>query len=125
MNVDDQIIRDAVRREDERMELALEDDLPITELIISGFRGRQRWLTIFPMLVSLAYTVLLIWCAYEFFQSETTKHQIAWATGFLGAGLSICTTKIWIWGEWRRLAITREIKRLELRVAELGDRLGD
>lgn len=120
----DDLIRDALRREEERIEATLDDDLQITELIVRSFRGRQRWLTIFPMLLSLVYSAILFWSAYEFFQTENVKHQIAWATLFTGMGMSIIATKIWIWGEWRRAALTRELKRLELRVVELSERLG-
>lgn len=119
----DDLIRDALRREEKRIEATMEDDLQITELIVRSFRGRQRWLTIFPMLLSLVYSAILFWSAYEFFQTESVKHQIAWATLFTGMGMSIIATKIWIWGEWRRAALTRELKRLELRVVELSERL--
>ena len=118
----DQLIRNAVRDEDQRVNEMVRDDYDVTEQIVQSFRGRHRWLTIFPMFLSLVYTGLLVWCVIEFFDSESTKHQIAWASGFLAAAMSVGLTKIWIWGEWRRQSMMREVKRLELRVGALCDR---
>lgn len=118
----DELIRDTLRQEDEQI-AALLNNRPLTEDIVQSFRGHRRWLTIFPIILSLIYTALLVWCAYEFFQAETTKLQIAWATGVVCCGLSICTTKICVWGEWRRNSVIREVKRLELAVTELAKRL--
>lgn len=115
----DALIRDAVRQEEASIDAAV-FDRPLTEDIVQSFRGRRRWMTVFPTLLSLVYTALGVWCGYEFFQEPTTKLQLAWATGVLCCALSICTTKILIWGEWRRNSVLREIKRLELRVSELS-----
>ena len=115
----DALIQAALRQEEATVQSFL-NDRPLTEDIIQGFRGRRRWMTIFPMMLSLAYTALLVWCGYEFFQEETTRLQIAWATGFVCCALSICTTKVWVWGEWRRNSVLREIKRLELKLDQLA-----
>lgn len=121
----DRLIRAAVRDEDRRVEALLDETSDLPETIIQSFRGRARWLTLASVFMGLVYTGLLVWCAVEFFDSDTTKHQIGWATGFLASAISIGLTKIWIWGEWRRQSVMREIKRLELRVGALCDRLGD
>ena len=115
----DALIRDAVRQEEQGADVLLSDK-PVFEDILQSFRGRRRWMTIFPILLSLVYLALGVWCGYEFFQEPTTKLQIAWATGVVCCAMSICTTKVWIWGEWRRNSVLREIKRLELRVSELS-----
>ncbi|TWT30408.1 hypothetical protein KOR34_49670 [Posidoniimonas corsicana] len=115
----DALIRDAVRQEEESIDAFL-GDRPLTEDLLQSFRGRRRWMTIFPMLLSLLYLALGVWCGYEFFQEPTTKIQIAWATGLLCCAMSICTTKVWIWGEWRRNSVIREVKRLELKIDKLA-----
>lgn len=119
----DDDLRAAVSRFDAELAREPSEDPLMTEVILRSFRGRRRWLTIFPILLSLVYTGLLVWCAYEFFQQESTKYQIAWAVGFLACAQAIGLVKVWVWGEWRRQSTLREIKRLELRVGELCDRL--
>lgn len=123
----DPLTDDDLRKSLEKTDSALlehaEDDPLMTEVIVKSFRGRKRWLTLFPFLLSLVYTGLMIWCGYEFFRQDSTKYQIAWAAGFLACVGSIGLTKVWVWGEWRRQSLMREIKRLDLRVGELCDRL--
>lgn len=125
MNEDpDKLIRDAILKEEGELAHSLSDDQPITEMIIQNFRGRRLWLTLFPIGLSLLYAGLMVWSGYQFFESETTQSQIAWATGFLVFAISVGLTKIWIWGEWNRYSLVREIKRLELAIADLNKRLG-
>lgn len=122
-STDDDDLRTAISRFDAELAREASEDPLMTEVILRSFRGRRRWLMLLPMFISLVYTALLVWCGYQFFQEETTKYQIAWAAGFLACAISIGLVKIWVWGEWRRQSTLREIKRLELRVGELCDRL--
>jgi hypothetical protein len=66
---------------------------------------------------------LAVFAAYRFFQAEATQAMIAWATGFLWFSLWVAMLKIWFWMEMQRLPIMREIKRLELKIAELSRQL--
>jgi uncharacterized membrane protein YciS (DUF1049 family) len=49
--------------------------------------------------------------------------MIGWATGFVWCALFIMMVKIWYWLDLNRNAVTREIKRLELQVAQLSRRV--
>ena len=124
MSDSDAQIREAVRNHDNELTFALQDEASFMEVIVQSFRGRRRWLSIFPFIQSLIYTGLMFWCGYEFFGAETTKHQIAWASGFLVCAIAVGLIKIWIWGEWQRNSLAREIKRLEIAVVDLGRRVG-
>jgi hypothetical protein len=46
--------------------------------------------------------------------------MIAWATCFLWFALWVAMLKMWFWLEMQRFFVTREIKRLELQVANLS-----
>ena len=50
--------------------------------------------------------------------------MIAWATGFLWGVMWIVRLKIWFYVEVNKNSITREIKRLELQLANLSRQLG-
>ncbi len=117
-----ELLREALRQEESERAGSLGDDQPITEMIIQNFRGRRLWLTLFPIGLSLLYTGLGVWCGYKFFQAEATRSQLAWMAGFLVFAMSVGLTKIWIWGEWNRYSLIREIKRLELAIVDIKKR---
>jgi hypothetical protein len=70
-------------------------------------------------IVSMA---LAIWCLVAFFEAETTKDQIMYATGFLMFNMWVGGLKIFAWQMIHRNSLKREIKRLELRIAQLADK---
>jgi hypothetical protein len=123
MNSIDDKIREALRREDaELLKLSLEDS-SLHDVLIESFRGKHRWLNVMAVVWTFVFVALAVVAAYQFFQAEDTQAMIAWATAFLWFGLWVAMIKIWFWMEMQRHPITREIKRLELRIAELSREL--
>ena len=84
------------------------------------FRGTWWWVAIFVTIESIVFTVLIVLAAIEFFQTDDTKWQIFYATSVLLMAMLLVLVKLWGWGQMNRNAIQREIKRLELRIVELG-----
>ena len=72
---------------------------------------------------SLACGVFAVVSAVYFFQAEGMREMIAWAAGFGFGLISVTAGRIWFWLLFHRNAVTREIKRVELQVARLSDRL--
>jgi len=120
----DEQIRETLCREDAELLDRYRGDPPLHEMLIETFHGRWRWLVIlmFPMLTVAA--MLLLVCAYQFFHADTTRAMIAWSTGFIWCALFVLMLKVWYSLELNRNSVTREIKRLELQVAQLSRRLG-
>jgi hypothetical protein len=75
-------------------------------------------LTWFWFLVILA---LVIYSVIKYFQSEQPKDLIFYATLFIIAIQFVVLMKIFAWQFIHRNSIEREIKRLELRIAELSE----
>jgi len=81
----------------------------------------------------LASTAILVWgavtlffalaafSAFQFFQADRTKEQIMYATMFILGTQGIGLMKAFAWDMVHRHNIKREIKHLELRVAELSE----
>ena len=68
----------------------------------------------------LACAVFAVVSIVEFFQSESTKEQIAWAGGF-GLGLiAVSFSRLWFWLLFHRNAVVREVRRVEWQVARLA-----
>ncbi|MBU0617033.1 MAG: hypothetical protein KKI02_04900 [Planctomycetes bacterium] len=86
------------------------------------YRGKLRWLAIFVTIETVVFMVLLVLAAIEFFQADDTKWQILYATCVLLLAGLLLLVKLWGWMQMNRYSIQREIKRLELRILELGDR---
>ncbi len=89
------------------------------------YRGKMRWMAILATVESVVFMVLIVLAAVEFFQAEDTKWQIFYATGVLLLAGLLLLVKLWGWGQMNRYSIQREIKRLELRILELGEQKRD
>ncbi len=85
------------------------------------YRGKMRWMAIVATIYSVVLPVLMVLAAIEFFQADETKWQICYATSVLLLAGLLLLVKLWGWGQLNRYAIQREIKRLELRILELGE----
>ena len=84
------------------------------------YRGKLRWMAIFATIESIAGLVLIVLAAVEFFQTDDTRWQIFYATAILLLAMLLLLIKLWGWMQMNRNSIQREIKRLELRILELG-----
>ena len=68
---------------------------------------------------SLIFLAIAIFSAIQFFRTNQIKFQIMYAAIFICCIQVIILAKIVCWQTMHRNRITREIKRLELRIAEL------
>lgn len=120
----DNDVKDALQRNgggDSRGDVNVGSDPGLFALIADSFRGRMRWLTAITWGMTLVMFVLSVLAAVWFFQAETTRSMIMFATVFLYCSIAVGLLKIWGWMEIERHAVTREIKRLELRIAQLQE----
>ena len=119
----DKSIRAALAAEDRELfeEYSLEQSL--WEMIADSFKGRNRWLKTGMNLNILVFTVLAVITAIQFFNAETTRGMIGWSTGFIVSCLGTMMMKSWWWAQMDKNAIKREIKRMELQIARLANRL--
>ena len=92
------------------------DDPGIIEMAISNFRGRQRFVSIASILITLAMIAGMIWCAVGFFHAAEVREMILFAVGFLFLSGAVAMLKLWFWLMMIRYSIARELKRLELQV---------
>jgi len=90
-----------------------------------AFSKKMRWVIVncyawfFVLLVPIIISVI------QFFKTDQTKSQIMYAAIFVCCTLSICFLKVLWWVMLVRHSIKREIKRLELRVAELAQKFDE
>ncbi|MHC4912001.1 MAG: DUF6768 family protein [Planctomycetota bacterium] len=85
------------------------------------FKKTQLWAVILVFVHFFFFLSLAVLCGILFLISETTKYQIMYAAFFICCLLIAYLIKIFAWVMASRNRISREIKRLELRIAELAE----
>ena len=117
---------------DERIRSALEDqgsevdELKLEEKGLFGmlFRvftgGLARWAA-FAMVLTLVFVGLTVWCGYEFFTAATVDDRVFWGILAAVAFHAVSMFKFWFFMEMNRHSVTREVKRVEIALARLGD----
>ena len=117
----DQTIREALLAENDEW---LNDlDPAMHETIIELFRGKNWWLAAYGFFITLLLLVVAVFSAWNFFQAESTRELVGWATGFLFCATSIGMIKIWYFIEMGKNSVTREIKRFELQLARVASQI--
>jgi hypothetical protein len=87
------------------------------------FHTRNKLLTGLAFIYTFAFFGLAVWCAISFFNSTEIKHMLAWGFAFTFCMTAVGMLKMWFWLEMQRIAVTREVKRVELLTAKLLERL--
>jgi hypothetical protein len=92
--------------------------------IVRDFYSRRLWTSVVAVWgMGILYGTLAVYSALHFFRTDQTRGQIMYATLFLVGVLGIDLMKTFAWQMAHRHNLKRDIKRLELRVAELGESL--
>lgn len=108
---------DRVRR---AMQSGRSDDPPRALDRLGGLlHAHARFLLVVGWIKMVIFVVIAVASAIMFFRAPDTREQIAWASLFVLMGTSMGIMAVLSWIELHRLALMREIKRLELQVARL------
>ncbi len=119
----DEKIREALQQEDSELLEHYRNEQSIPRMVIDSFRSRHRWLAVWVFTVGTVFSVLGFVAAYQFFHAESAREMTAWATGFVVCAIVIAMIKVGYWMELNKNSLAREIKRLELELANLSRRL--
>lgn len=71
----------------------------------------------------MVFIALAVFSAVQFFKTDEIKWQLVYAVLFIVGVHGVALMKIFAWQMIHRHSIKRDIKRLELRVAELSEAL--
>ena len=92
--------------------------------IVRDFYTRNHLSSIIlAWVVGGGFVALAIYSALHFFQTDQIKLQLLYAALFLWGVHEFGVIRIFVWQMAHRHNVKREIKRLELRVAELSEAL--
>ncbi|MFC1513830.1 DUF6768 family protein [candidate division KSB1 bacterium] len=85
------------------------------------FSKQVRWVAITFFALVFVALVPLTFSGFQFFRVEETQMQILYAAVFTCSWLTICILEIWAMVIVQKNSLRREIKRLELCIAELNE----
>lgn len=122
MNLDDKI-KQALTADSEQVAQLLNTDTGMYDRIFDVFRGNMRFWNMFAFLLSIIIAGFMFWSGYHFFTSQSADDKLYWGALLLIFWTGTLGLKIWFWLEMNRHATSREIKRLELVVAQLAAKL--
>ena len=86
---------------------------------MKGPLGGWTTLTFFMSFLLAGFMFLAVW---KMFNVEGIRELILWTAGALAALIALGFTKQWIFERMNFIALLRELKRLELRIARIEDR---
>ena len=121
--IDDKI-RQALAAEDAELYARFAEP-SLLEQGLELLQSRNRWMTALVMIAMTIFLVIGFYSLWRFFAAQEMKALLSWAIGFGSCMAAVSMMKIWAWMEMEKNNVVREIKRLELQVARLTQRLGD
>ncbi len=124
MNELDDTIRSALKSQAQHGAIDPDREPPMRTQIAETFRGRFRWLAWLAVFYRIVFLVFAVIAAIQFFRVDGTRELIAYATLFLICVVASAFIKLWYWMLLIKNSVIREIKRLELQIAELTQDLG-
>lgn len=95
----------------------------IRSMVSDFYSRRMFWTSLGIWVVGLVFFVGAIIAAVKFFGADQNRDQILYATAFLTFVILLTTVKSFAWQVVHRNSLAREIKRLEIRIAELAKSL--
>ncbi|MEN8145415.1 MAG: DUF6768 family protein [Gemmatimonadota bacterium] len=118
----DVLIREALGQEDAELFEQLGEQ-SLLQKQIQVFRSQSAWMTAGMLIVGIAFMALGIYAAIRLYHAPDMREMIIWLAVFFFSYTTILGMKLWDWMEIERASVTREIKRLELRIAQLASAL--
>ncbi len=123
MNIDQQIkqaLSDEVK--DIKHNNDVIDGNPFKQMKAS-FSGQMGWMYKMVMLFSVLFAIGMIYCGFQFYHAQETKALIGWGIGIIVLALFTQISKMWYWTEMGHNRVIREVKILELQIAQMSEKL--
>ena len=113
---------------DDKLKRALENGKPIEfdreeslrQMMVQTFRSRLRWMVVFLWVEGIAVCVAAVWAGVGLYRAQETKPVVVYATVLIISAIFFVLVKVVGWQWMSKYSLMREIKRLELQIAELA-----
>ena len=118
----DELIKEALTEEESKFYDNL-DEQNVFQMLGGLFQGKNKWIILLMNIALLIVFGLLVYSVIQFFNAELTNELIKWSLAIVVGLLIISFLKMFIWMQMDKNSIKRELKRLELQVANLSSKL--
>lgn len=119
----ERVVRQALQQDDAEA-LQSADDPGMVELLTETFRGRNRRLAVLAVALTVLLMVAAVFSLSRFLATQDVRQMLLWGGAALLCVGMVLAMKVWYWLELVRLAVARDLKRLELQVARLAEKVG-
>lgn len=99
----------------------LENGRGLFDQLGATLRGPMRFWSYIVGIFTFAFFLLALYCGWQAFQAEQVRETILWSAGFLALFQATGLLKMWMFDRMNLLSLLAEMKKIELRVAQLGD----
>ncbi|MEM7279115.1 MAG: DUF6768 family protein [Pseudomonadota bacterium] len=123
MNDIDAKILAAMQSETEESLSQYEEELGLFGLVGESFKGALRWVVFVAFALILIFIGLGVYCAFNFVHATDLAVKLNWFGASALAFLIVIVLRLWYFIELNRLSLRREIKRVELQVALIGNKI--
>lgn len=112
----------SLSKEDEEFIKNLEDGRGVFTQMGPLFRGPMAFMSVVVFIFILIFAALMIYCGYKAITSDDLRMTILWCAGGLACLLPHGLMRIWVFNRMNHLAVLRELKKIELRLARLEEK---
>lgn len=123
-SIDDKI-KQALAAEDAEIFEQFADEPSLLAQGLELLQSRNRWINTMVVVVMFVFLGIGVYSLWQFILATEVKSLMSWAMSFGFSMLAVGMLKLWAWMEIEKNCTVREIKRLELQVARLAQRLGE
>lgn len=99
----------------------LENGRGLFDQLGATLHGPMRFWSYIVGISTFAFFLLALYCGWQAFQAEQIRETILWSAGFLMLFQSVGLLKMWLFDRMNLLSLLAEMKKIELRVAQLGN----
>lgn len=121
----DEKIKQALASEDAEIFEQFGEEPSLLAQGLELLQSRNRWINGMVVVVMIVFLGIGVYSLWQFVSATELKSLLSWAMSFGFSMLAVSMLKLWAWMEIEKNCTVREIKRLELQVARLTQRLGE
>ena len=87
------------------------------------FEGKMKWIILMMNIVIMAVFGFFIYCGIQFFNTDVTNELIKWGVAGTFCMLIISMLKLFLWNQMDKNSLKRELKRIELQISFLANKM--
>lgn len=99
----------------------LENGRGLFDQLGATLHGPMRFWSYMVWFFTFVFAVLAFYSGWQAFISEEIKYTVLWVAVCLGSAQAVGLLKMWMFDRMNMLSMLAELKRIELRVAQLSD----